>query len=71
MVICLYIHLYVCMYVYKFVCVYVRTCVCMYYAGMYVYTGGPPYPRVIRSKFYCGDVKLRIIQNAIYTYNVI
>ena len=30
------------------------------------YTGGPPYPRVIRSKIYRGYVKLRIIPNASY-----
>jgi hypothetical protein len=29
-------------------------------------TGGPPYPRVIRSKTYRGYVKQRIIPNAIY-----
>jgi hypothetical protein len=37
------------------------------------FTGGPPYPRVIRSKTYRGYGKPRIIPNAIYitSYNVI
>jgi len=30
------------------------------------YTGGPPYPRVIRSKTYRGYVEPRILPNAIY-----
>jgi len=30
------------------------------------YTGGPPYPRVIRYKTYCSYVKFRIMLNAIY-----
>ena len=30
------------------------------------YTGGPPYPRVIRSKTYSGYGKPRVIPNAIY-----
>jgi len=32
----------------------------------YIYIGGPPYPRVIRSKTYRGYVKPRIIPNVIY-----
>ena len=31
-----------------------------------VYTGGLPYPRVIRSKTYRGYLKRRIIPNPIY-----
>ena len=34
--------------------------------NIYIYTGGSPYPRVIRSKTYCGYVKPRIIPNTIY-----
>ena len=41
--------------------------VCMI-VGMYVYTGGPRYPRVIGSKTYRSYVKPRIVPNAIYIY---
>jgi len=36
------------------------------YPGLRHITGGPPYPRVIRSKIYRGYVKPWIIRNTIY-----
>jgi hypothetical protein len=37
---------------------------------IYIHTVLSPYPRVIRSKTYCGYVKPQIIPNAIYNVNV-
>ena len=40
-----------------------------YYLFIYfIYTGGPPYPRVIRSKTYCSYMKPQIIPSDIYIY---
>jgi hypothetical protein len=34
--------------------------------AFFLYTGGPPYPQIIRSKTYRSYVKLQIIPNAMY-----